>query len=80
LAAQGDLEDNKQASAKKKKKFKIKGTHISPAQPQCSSQAEVFNKTLAKYMKNMVNESNLNWEWYLAPLMFCYNKSYHRIM
>jgi hypothetical protein len=24
-----------------------------------------------------VDETTLNWEWYLAPLMFCYNTSYH---
>jgi hypothetical protein len=31
-------------------KVDIKGTHTAPAQPQCNSQAELFNKTLAKYM------------------------------
>ncbi len=25
----------------------------------------------------MVDETTLNWEWYLAQLMFCYNTSYH---
>jgi hypothetical protein len=49
-----------------------------PAQPQCNNQAEVFNKMLAKYMKNVVDESTLNWEWYLAPFMFCYNTSPQR--
>jgi hypothetical protein len=39
---------------------------------------EVFIKTLAKYMMNVVDESMLNWEWYLAPLMFCYNSLHHR--
>jgi hypothetical protein len=28
-------------------------------------------------MKNVVDGSTLNWEWYLTPLMFCYNTSYH---
>jgi hypothetical protein len=28
-------------------------------------------------MKIVVDESTLNWEWYMAPLMF-YNRSYHR--
>jgi hypothetical protein len=28
-------------------------------------------------LKNVVDETTLNWEWYLAPLMFCYNTSYH---
>jgi hypothetical protein len=58
-------------------KFEIKGTHTSPAQSRCNSQTEVFNKTLAKFMKNVVDDSILNWKWYLAPLMLCYNMSYH---
>ena len=48
-----------------------------PAHQQCNSQTEVFNKTLAKYMKKVVNETTLIWEWYLAPLMFSYNTNYH---
>jgi hypothetical protein len=28
-------------------------------------------------MKTVVDETTLNWEWYLAPLMFSYNTSYH---
>jgi hypothetical protein len=58
-------------------KLEIKGSKTTPAHPQCNSQAEVFNKTLAKYMKTVVDETTLNWEWYLAPLMFSYNTSYH---
>ena len=58
-------------------KLDIKGSKTTPAHPQCNSQAEVFNKTLAKYMKTVVDETTLNWEWYLAPLMFSYNTSYH---
>jgi hypothetical protein len=58
-------------------KLDIKSTHTAPAHPQCNSQAEVFNKSLAKFLKNVVDETTLNWEWYLAPLMFCYNTSYH---
>jgi hypothetical protein len=41
-------------------KLNIKGTHTLPAHPQCKSQAEVFNKTLAKFIKNVVDESALN--------------------
>jgi hypothetical protein len=59
-------------------KLDIKTTHTAPAHPQCNSQAEVFNKSLAKFLKNVVDETTLNWEWCLAPLMFCYNTSYHR--
>jgi hypothetical protein len=46
--------------------------------PQCNSQAEVCNKTIAKYLASYVSESTLDWEIYLPPLMFAYNTSYHR--
>ena len=46
--------------------------------PQCNSQAEVVNKTIAKYLAAFVNETTLDWEPYLPPLMFSYNTSFHR--
>jgi len=46
--------------------------------PQCNSQAEVANKTIAKYLASFVDDSTLNWEDYLSPLMFVYNTSFHR--
>ena len=46
--------------------------------PQCNSQAEVANKTIAKYLASFVDSSTLEWEDLLAPLMFSYNTSYHR--
>ena len=49
-----------------------------PHHPQCNSQAEVANKTIAKYLASFVDDSTLNWEDYLAPLMFSYNTSFHR--
>lgn len=55
-------------------KLNIKGTNRPPAHPKCSS---YFNKTLNKFMKNVVDENKLNLELYLAPLLFCYNTSYH---
>jgi hypothetical protein len=59
-------------------KLEIRGTHTSrSAHPQCNSQAEVFNNTLANCIMNVVDENTLNWEWYLAPLMLCYNTLYH---
>jgi hypothetical protein len=64
-------------AAKLYQKLDIKTMHTAPAHPQCNSQPEVFNKSLAKFLKNVVDETTLNWEWYLAPLMFCYNTSYH---
>ena len=56
-------------------KLDIKGSKTTQAHPQCNSQAEVFNKTLAKYMKTVLDKTTSNWEWYLAPLMFSYNTS-----
>ena len=46
--------------------------------PQCNAAAEVCNKTIAKYLNSFVDVSTLDWELYLAPLMFCYNTSFHR--
>ncbi len=46
--------------------------------PQCNSQAEVANKTIAKYLASFCDESTLDWEMYLAPLMFSYNTLFHR--
>jgi hypothetical protein len=46
--------------------------------PQCNSQAEVVNKTIAKYLASFVDDTTLDWELYLAPLMFSYNTSIHK--
>ena len=46
--------------------------------PQCNSQAEVANKTIAKYLASFVDDSTLDWEDYVAPLMLVYNTSFHR--
>ena len=46
--------------------------------PQCDAQAEVANKTIAKYLSGFVDESTLDWELYLAPMMFSYNTSFHK--
>jgi hypothetical protein len=50
----------------------------SPHHPQCNSQAEVANKTIAKYLASFCDDLTLDWELYLAPLMFSYNTSFHR--
>jgi hypothetical protein len=46
--------------------------------PQCNSQAEVCNKTMAKYLAAFVDESTLDWELYVPALAFAYNTSFHR--
>ncbi len=61
--------------------FKRLGTNhltTTPHHPQCNSQAEVANKTIAKYLASFCDDSTLDWELYLAPLMFSYNTSFHR--
>ena len=56
----------------------IKKTHTSPYHPQSNAQAEVCNKTIAEYLKTKVNTDTLDWEFYMAPMMFAYNTSFHR--
>ncbi|MFM7188328.1 MAG: RNase H-like domain-containing protein, partial [Armatimonadota bacterium] len=61
--------------------FKLMRTNhqtTSSRHPQCNSQAEVANKTIAKYLSSFVDDTTLDWEIYLAPLMFSYNTSFHR--
>jgi hypothetical protein len=55
-------------------------THLTMSlhHPQCNSQAEVANKTITKYLASFCDDSTLDWELYLAPLMFSYNTSFHR--
>ena len=54
-------------------------THLktAPYHPQCNSQAEVANKTIADYLSKYINQTTLEWEFYIAPLMFAYNTSFH---
>ena len=56
----------------------IQHTTTTAYHPQCNSQAEVANKTIAKYLSRVVNETTLDWEDYIGPLMFSYNTSFHR--
>jgi hypothetical protein len=58
-------------------KLEIKHTKNSAYHPQCNAQVEVFNKTVQKYLTSVVDPSTLDWELYLAPLMFSYNTSFH---
>jgi hypothetical protein len=46
--------------------------------PQCNSQAEVCNKTIAQYLSAFVDEGTTNWELFVPALAFAYNTSYHR--
>ena len=56
----------------------IKKTTTTPYHPQSNAQVEVCNKTIANYLKHRVNTDTLDWEMYMAPMMFAYNTSFHR--
>ncbi len=56
----------------------IKHTTTLSYHPQCNSQVEVCNKTIAKYLAAFVDETTLDWEVYVPALMFAYNTSFHR--
>ena len=60
------------------KRLDIEHTTTVAYHPQCNAQAEVCNKTIAKYLNSFVDESTLDWEQYLAPMAFSYNTSLHR--
>ena len=55
-------------------------THLktAPYHPQCNSQAEVANKTIADYLSKYVDQTTLDWELYIMPLIFAYHTSFHR--
>jgi len=59
------------------KLLEIKHSLTTTSQPQCNAQAEVFNKTMAKYLASFVDGSTLDWEQYLPALQFSYITSYH---
>jgi Integrase core domain len=55
----------------------VQHTKTTPAHPQCNAQVEVFNKTVKKYLASFVDDTTLDWENFLPPLMLSYNTSYH---
>jgi hypothetical protein len=71
-------EFNNQLSAELYRLLNLHHQTTAARHPQTNSQAEVANKTIAKYLNSFVNESTLDWEQYIAPLMFSYNTSFHR--
>ena len=50
--------------------MELKHEQTSAYHPQCNSQVEVGNKAIAKYLRNVVDATTLNWEMSLPPLMF----------
>jgi len=60
----------------------LQSKHIAttPYHPQSNGQAEVFNRTMAHYLRTMIEDCNtdtLDWEAYIMPLQFSYNTSIH---
>jgi ribosomal protein L21E len=56
--------------------LKIKHDVTTPYHPQCNAGAETFNKVIKHYMATAIADaeaSTLDWEAYLAPLLFSYN-------
>jgi len=61
----------------------LQSQHISttPYHPQSNGQAEVFNRTLAHYLRTMIEDCDkdtLQWEAYIMPLQFSYNTAIHK--
>jgi hypothetical protein len=59
------------------KSLNVRHSTMASYHPQCNSQAEVCNKTIAKYLAAFVNESTLDWELYVPAIAFAYNTSFH---
>ncbi len=55
----------------------VQHSKMTPYHPQCNAQVEVFNKTVQKYLASYVDETTLNWDEFLLPLMLVFNTSYH---
>jgi transposase InsO family protein len=61
--------------------LQIEHEATTPYHPQTNAQAEVFNKTLAHYLRTILAEahkSTIDWELYLAPLVFSHNTAVHK--
>lgn len=50
------------------KQLDYKHSTTSAHLPQCNSQAEVCNKTIASYLSTMVDETTLYWEEFIPAL------------
>ena len=48
----------------------VKHSTTASYHPQCNSQAEVCNKTIAQYLATAVNKTTIDWELYVLALAF----------
>jgi hypothetical protein len=61
--------------------FKIKHTTTTPYFPACNGQVEIFNKTMAKYLRTMLAQDGkdwVGWELMIAPLMISFNSAVNK--
>jgi hypothetical protein len=56
----------------------IKKTVNSPRHPIANGQVEKFNSEMRSYLQVVVDETTLDWEKYLAPLMLAHNTAINR--
>ena len=75
ITSDNGLEFCNQISKELFKLLQIKHTHTSPYHPQTNAAAEIINKTIAKYLSSMVDETTMDWPMYVAPMQFAYNTS-----
>ena len=59
------------------KLLQIKHNTTTAYRPNANSTAEIFNKTIAKYLSSFVDAKTKNWLDYVNPMLFAYNTSYH---
>ena len=77
----GGLEFCNELQAALLKSLQIKHSITTPHHPQTNAQAEIFNKTMANFLKKAIEDakaSTLDWELYLGPLMFSYNTAVNK--
>jgi len=60
------------------KLLKIEHNTTTPYFPSSNGQAEIQNKTIARYLASFVDNTTLDWPLYMAPMQFAYNTSVHR--
>ncbi len=58
--------------------LKAKHNMTAPMHAACNAQAEVFNKTIAKYIRAMCDNETKNWSDLLTALVFSYNTTIHK--
>ena len=57
--------------------MKSKHLFTSPYHPQTDGMVEKFNKTLVDLLRAQVNEKQHEWSYYIDPVLFSNNTSYH---